>query len=55
MDVIFNNASIHRIKEVDLIAKKLGRVVFTILPYSYEQNQIEHALEILNTKISNRD
>ena len=42
MVVMFDNASIHKTKEVKLLVKKLGWVVFTIPPYSPELNQIEH-------------
>ena len=42
MVVMFDNASIHKTKEVKLLVKKLGWVVFTIPPYSHKLNQIEH-------------
>ena len=45
MVVMFDNASIHKTKEVKLLVKKLGWVVLTIPSYSPELNQIEHNLE----------
>ena len=55
MVVMFDNASIHKTKEVKLLVKKLGWVVFTIPPYSPELNQIEHTFGILKSKISKRN
>ena len=55
MVVMFNNASIHKTKEVKLLVKKLGWIVFTIPPHSPELNQIEHAFGILKSKISKRN
>ena len=55
MVVMFDNASIHKTKEVKLLVKKLGWVVFTIPPYSPELNQIEHTFRILKSKISKRN
>ena len=42
MVVMFDNASIHKTKEVKLLVKKLRWVVFTIPSYSPKLNQIEH-------------
>ena len=47
--VMFDNASIHKTKEVKILVKKLGWVVFTIPPYSHELNQIEHTFGILKS------
>ena len=55
MVVMFDNASIHKTKEVKLLVKKLGWVVFTIPPYSPELNQIEHTFGILKSKMSKRN
>ena len=55
MVVMFDNASIHKTKEVKLLVKKLGWVEFTIPPYSPEFNQIEHTFGILKSKISKRN
>ena len=55
MVVMFDNASIHKTKEVKLLVKKLRWVVFTIPPYSPELNQIEHTFGILKSKISKRN
>ena len=55
MVVMFDNASIHKTKEVKLLVKKLGWVIFTIPPYSSEFNQIEHIFGILKSKISKRN
>ena len=55
MIVMFDNASIHKTKEVKLLVKKLGWVVFTIPPYSPGLNQIEHTFGILKSKISRRN
>ena len=52
---MFDNASIHKTKEVKLLVKKLRWVVFTIPPYSPELNQIEHTFGILKSKISKRN
>ena len=52
MIVRFDNASIHKTKEVNILVKKLGWVVFTIPPYSPELNQIEITFGILKSKIS---
>ena len=42
-------------KEVKVLVKKLGWVVFTIQPYSPELNQIEHTFGILKSKISKKN
>ena len=55
MVVMFDNASIHKTKEVKILVKKLGCVVFTIPPYSPELNQIEHTFGILKSKMSKRN
>ena len=55
MIVMFDNASIHKTKEVKILVKKLGWVVFTIPPYSPELNQIEHTFGILKSKISKKN
>ena len=55
MVVMFDNASIHKTKEVKLLVKKLKWIVFTIPPYSPELNQIEHTFGILKSKISRRN
>ena len=55
MIVMFDNASIHKTKEVKFLVKKLGWVVFTIPPYSPELNQIEHTFGILKSKISKKN
>ena len=55
MVVMIDNASIHKTKEVKLLAKKLRWVVFTIPPYSPELNQIEHTFGLLKPKISIRN
>ena len=55
MVVMFDNASIHKTKEVKLLVKKLGWVVFKIPPYSPELNQIEHTFGILKSKILRRN
>ena len=55
MVVMFDNASIHKTKEVKLLVKKLGWVVFTIPPYSLELNQIEHTFGILKSKMLKRN
>ena len=55
MVVMFDNASIHKTKEVKLLVKKLGWVVFTIPPYSSELNQIEHTFGILKSKMLKRN
>ena len=55
MVVMFDNASIHKTKEVKLLVKKLGWVVFTIPPYSPELNQIEHTFGIIKSKMSKRN
>ena len=52
MVVMFDNARIHKTKEVKLLVKKLGWVVFTIPPYLPELNQIEHTFGILKSKMS---
>ena len=52
---MFDNASIHKAKEVKLLGKKLGWVVFAIPPYSPELYKIEHTFEILNTKMPIRN
>ena len=49
MIVMFDNASIHKTKEVKFLVKKLGWVVFTIPPYSPELNQIEHTFRIVKS------
>ena len=54
MAAMFDNASIHKTKEVKLLVKKLGWVVFTIPSYLPELNQINHTFGILNTKMSKR-
>ena len=54
MVLIFDNASIHKTKEVKLLVKKLGWVVFKIPPYSPEINQIEQTFGILKSKMSKR-
>ena len=54
MVVMFDNANIHKTKEVKLLVKKLGWVVFTIPSYSPELNQKEHPFGILKSKISKR-
>ena len=54
MVVMFDNARIHKTKEVKLLVKKLGWVVFTIPPYLPELNQIEHTFGILKSKMSKR-
>ena len=51
MIVMLDNASIHKTKEVKYLVKKLGRIVFTIPPYSPELNQIEHTFWIFKSKI----
>ena len=50
MIVMFDNASIHKTKEVMLLIKKFGWIVFTILPYSSGLNQIEHILVYLSQR-----
>ena len=55
MVVMFDNASIHKIKEVKILVKKLGWIVFTIPPYSPELNQIEHTFGILKSKMLKRN
>ena len=50
---MFDNASIHKTKDVKLL-KKLGWVVFIIPPYSPELNQIEHTFGIVKSKMSKR-
>ena len=55
MIVVFDNASIHKTKEVKILVKKLGWVVFTIPSYSPELNQIEHTFRILKSKISKKN
>ena len=55
MVMMFDNAGIHKTKEVKLLVKKLGWVVFKIPPYSPELNQIEHTFEILKSKIPKRN
>ena len=55
MVVIFDNASIHKTKEVKLMVKRLLWVVFTIPPYSPELNQIEHTFGMLKSKMSKRN
>ena len=55
MVVMFDNASIHKTKEVKLLVKKLGWVVFTIPQYSRELNQIEHTYGILKSKKPKRN
>ena len=52
---MFDNASIHKTKEVKLFVKKLGWVVFTIPPYLPELNQIKHTFWILKSKMSKRN
>ena len=52
---MFDNASIYKTKEVRLLVKKLEWVVFTILPYSLELNQIEHTVGILKSKMSKKN
>ena len=54
MIVMYNNTSIYRKKVVKYLVKKLRLVVFTILPYLLELNQIEHTFGILKSKISNK-
>ena len=54
MIVMFDNASIHKTKEVKFLVQKLVLVVFTIPPYSPEINQIEHTFGILKSKMSKR-
>ena len=53
--LMFDNASIHKTKEVKLLVEKLGWVVFKIPPYSPELNQIEHSFGILKSKRSKRN
>ena len=55
MIVMFNNASIHKTKEVKFLVKKLGWVVFTIPSYSTELSQIENTFGILMSKISKKN
>ena len=55
MVVMFENACIHKTKEVKLLIKKLGWIVFTILPYSPELNQIECTFGIVKSKMSKRN
>ena len=55
MIVIYDNASIHKTKNVRIIMKKLKWVVFTIPPYSPELNQIEHTIGILKVRIAKRN
>ena len=50
MVIIFDNASVHKTKEVKLLIKKLKWVAFTIPPYSPELNQIEHTFGILKQR-----
>ena len=50
MVIIFDNASVHKTKEVKLLIKKLKWVAFTIPPYSSELNQIEHTFGILKQR-----
>ena len=52
---MFDNAGIHKTKEVKLLIKKLGWVVFTIPPYSPKLNQIEHTFGIFKSKMSKRN
>ena len=42
MIVTYDNASIHKTKKVRIIMKIPNRVVFIILSYSQEVNQIKH-------------
>ena len=46
MVVMFDNVSIHKVREVKLLVKKLGWAVFTFSSYSLELNQIDHTLEM---------
>ena len=51
MVVMFDNESIRKTKEVKLIIKKLGWVIFTISPNLSELNQIDHTFGMLKYKI----
>ena len=46
MVVMFDNASIHKTKEVKLLVKKLGWVVFTIPPYRLDFLMLKHNLNV---------
>ena len=52
---MFDNASIHKIKETKFKVKKLEWVLFTISSYSSQLNKIEHTFEILMAKISKKN
>ena len=54
MIVIYDTASIHKIKKVRIIMKKLNLVVFTIPPYYPELNKIEYTFGILKVRIAKR-
>ena len=55
MIVIYDNSSIHKTNKVRIIVKKLKWVVFTILQYSPELNQIKHTFGTLKVRISKRN
>ena len=52
---MYDNAAIHKTKNVKILVKKLKWIVLTIPPYSPELNQIEHTFGILKRRISKRN
>ena len=48
---MFDNVSIYKINEVNLLIKKFGWVVFSIPPYLHELNQIERTFGILKSNM----
>ena len=55
MVVMLDNESIHIIEEVKLLVKKIGWVVFAIIPYKSELNQMENTFWIIKSKMSKKE